>query len=149
MEDTKPKNTKKIAIIGAIAAAVVILVVVLVLVFTGGKKSAAGGIVGKWVYSGGAEYTYNFAENGAGSYGYCGSNYTAEECENYASHFTYTVNAGKKKDDSTNADRAVDGTIDFLYEGNTSPMTLEYHLDGDKLTVYDSFDQPVEYNRSK
>lgn len=147
MEETKKKNTKLIAIIAAIAVVVITLVVVLVFVL-GGKGKSKNGIVGKWTYASGAEYTYNFSENGAGSYGYCGANYTPEECEQYTSHFTYTVNAGKKKD-SSESDRAVDGTIDFLYEGNTSPMTLEYHLEGDKLIVYDSFDEPVEYNRAK
>jgi hypothetical protein len=136
MEENKPKNTKMIAIIAAIAVAVVALVVVLIVVL-GGKKAAVG-IVGKWAYAEGPNYIYNFREGGTGSYGYCSDDYSAQECEDYASNFTYKLveNEGKKQ-------------IEFLYEGNTSPMTLDYKLEGDKLIITDSFGEEVPYNRSK
>lgn len=154
MEENKPKNTKLIAIITAIAVAVITLVVVLIIVLSGGgKKAGIAGLQGKWKYSDGVPYIYTFAAEGKGSYGYCADVYTAEECANYASDFTYVVHDGETKvyedGEEEVPNKKVDGTIDFTYENTTSPMTLEYHIEGDKLIIYDSFGSPVEYDRMK
>ena len=38
-------------------------------------------------------------------------------------------------------------SISILYDGFDSPMVLEYSIDGDTLTIVDSFGEGVEYTR--
>ena len=37
--------------------------------------------------------------------------------------------------------------VSILYKGNTSPLELEYKIEGKKLIIKDSFGSDVEYER--
>ncbi len=141
MENTKPKNTKLIAIIASVVIVVIVAIIAIVLVV---KNSGSKGLVGKWAQTGGTEYVYSFAENGTGSFGLCPSGTSEKECDNDAAHFHYQL-----KKDGADKSNNIDGSIEMLYEGSTASFTLTYHLDGDSLTIYDSFGGKGEYKRSK
>ena len=87
-----------------------------------GGDTKSDSIVGTWEYESGG-YTYNFKEDGTGTYDL--GNGTVME-------FTYTAEAGK---------------LSITYTGNTSPMELDYVLDGDTLNVKDSFGSDTIYKR--
>lgn len=81
---------------------------------------AAPTIVGDWKYEGG-DYIYHFKEDGTGTYDISGS----------TMNFTYT---------------AEDGKLTITYDGS-SPMELQYSIDGDTLNVKDSFGKDTIYKR--
>ena len=63
--------------------------------------------------------------------------------------YVYTFNADGTGDYSGSALTWEDlgDKISILYDGFTSPMELEYSIDGDTLTIVDSFGEGVEYTR--
>ena len=95
-----------------------LIVTVSVLLVGCGKK----GLVGTWEYESGSSYKYTFNEDKTCSYEAFG---TKMEC-------TY-------EDDGTK--------VSILYTGNTAASTYEYKIDGDTLTIKDSFGQDVIYKR--
>lgn len=96
-----------------------VLVVTLSVLLAGcGKK----GLVGTWTYESGSGYIYTFNEDKTCSYEAFG---TKMEC-------TY-------EDEGTK--------VSILYKGNTAASTFEYKIDGDTLTIKDSFGQDVIYKR--
>lgn len=89
----------------------------------GGNGGAGDTIVGTWAsadYSG--AYVYTFNEDGSGNYDASGTQMP----------FTYT---------------AEDGKLSILYDGNTAPFETTYTISGKTLTMKDSFDNDVVYNR--
>ena len=96
------------------------LVMVLSVLLVGcGKKK---GLVGTWEYEASPNYKYIFNEDKTCSYEYFG---TKMEC-------TY-------EDDGTK--------VSILYTGNTVASSYEYKIDGDTLTIKDSFGKDVIYKR--
>ena len=94
------------------------LVLVLVLVLSAcGKK----GLVGTWTYSEGG-YVYTFNEDGTGNYAYGEAKM----------EFTYTTDGDK---------------LSILYNGNTSPFETTYVIDGNTLTIKDSFGNDTVYKK--
>ena len=63
--------------------------------------------------------------------------------------YVYTFNADGTGDYSGSALTWEDlgDKISILYDGFTSPMELEYSIEGDTLTIVDSFGEGVEYTR--
>ena len=63
--------------------------------------------------------------------------------------YVYTFNADGTGDYSGSALTWEDlgDKISILYDGFSSPMELEYSIDGDTLTIVDSFGEGVEYTR--
>lgn len=96
----------------------VLVVTLSVLLIGCGKK----GLVGEWQYESGSGYVYTFNEDKTCSYEAFG---TKMEC-------TY-------EDDGTK--------VSILYKGNTVASTFEYKIEGDTLTIKDSFGQDVVYKR--
>ena len=90
---------------------------VVVLVGCESKK----GLVGKWEYDGGG-YVYTFNEDKTCSYSFGSSEM---KC-------TYTVDGDK---------------LSILYDGNSASFDTTYKIDGNTLTIKDSFDNDVKYNR--
>lgn len=90
---------------------------------TSEETSEEGGvdeaIVGSWKYDG-MDYTYTFNADGTGNYAASGTDMP----------FTFTTN---------------DGNLEILYEGNTAPMVSTYTIEGDCMTMKDSFDSDVKY----
>ena len=78
-------------------------------------------LVGQWEYSA-LNCTYTFNDDGTGSYNFAGSEMK----------FTY-----EDKGDS----------FSVLYDGNTVASDYEYVIEGNVLTITDSFGSPVEYTR--
>ena len=96
-----------------------VLVITLAFVLTGcGKK----GLVGEWQYESGSGYVYTFNEDKTCSYEAFG---TKMEC-------TYEDDGEK---------------VSILYKGNTAASTYEYKIEGDTLTIKDSFGKDVVYKR--
>ncbi len=95
-----------------------LIVTVSVLLVGCGKK----GLVGTWEYQNGAGYKYTFNEDKTCSYEAFG---TKMEC-------TY-------EDDGK--------AVKVLFKGNTIASTYEYKIDGDTLTIKDSFGKDVVYKR--
>ena len=87
----------------------------------GADSSPADSLVGSWEYTGGS-YTYIFNADGTGSY-------MVGETE---MKFTYS---------------ATDTVLSILYDGNTSPMELNYEINGTTLNVIDSLGNDTFYNR--
>ena len=84
-------------------------------------KSDAPSIVGTWKYEGG-NYIYTFNADGTGTY----------DLGSSKMEFTYTT---------------TDKVLSITYTGNTSPMELEYILDGNTLNVKDSFGNDTIYKK--
>ena len=84
-----------------------------------GKKEEKSPLIGSWDYSG---FVYKFNDDKTGSY-------TAGGTE---MPFTYEDDGEK---------------IKILYEGNTEASTYEYKVDGNRLTIHDSFNNEVIYYR--
>ena len=78
------------------------------------------GIVGSWKHEQG--YVYTFKEDGTGNYSYGDA----------AMEFTYKVE---------------DNKLSILYTGNTAPFETTFTIDGDTLTIKDSFDNDTIYKR--
>ena len=78
-------------------------------------------LVGSWEYQGGV-YTYTFNADGTGTYDVSGN----------LMKFTY---------------EATDSTISFTYGSDTTPMTLNYSINGKVLNVKDSNGSDTLYNR--
>lgn len=76
-------------------------------------------LVGSWEYADGG-FTYTFNADGTGTYDMFGEGMS----------FTYTDNGT---------------SIEFLYEDVDDPTVLEYTIDGDTLTMKDSFGSDVTY----
>ena len=79
-------------------------------------------LVGSWEYQGGG-FTYTFNADGTGTYDVGGGK---------VMKFTY---------------EATDSSISFTYEGNTTPMVLNYSINGKVLNVKDSGGSDTLYNR--
>ena len=77
-------------------------------------------LVGTWEYTDGG-YSYVFNEDGTGEYAIDGSD-----------DMTFTWGADGE-------------SVSILYDGNSMPMTLAYSIDGDQLTIADSFGEDVVY----
>ena len=97
-----------------------LLVLTVAVLLTGcGKKK---GLIGSWAYESGSGYVYTFNEDKTCSYEALG---TKMEC-------TF-VDDGEK--------------VSILYKGNTAASTYEYKIEGDTLTIKDSFGKDVVYKR--
>ena len=92
-----------------------------VLLFTGcgEKKEKKNSIEGKWAYS---SFVYNFESDGTGYYDAAGTKMD----------FTYEIK---------------DNKLSILYKGSTAPFETEFSIDGDTLTVKDSFGKDFKYVR--
>jgi len=77
------------------------------------------GLVGSWAHG---SFVYTFNEDKT-------CTYTTMEC-------TYEYDEEK-------------GTLEILYKGNTVPFKTTYKIEDDKLTIKDSFDNDVVYERQK
>ena len=77
-------------------------------------------LIGTWEYEDGG-FSYVFNDDGTGTYVLEGS------------------------DDMTFTWGADGSTVSITYDGSTSPTNLEYSIDGDQLTIIDSFGSPVVY----
>ena len=97
-----------------------VVVITSAFVLTGCGKEK--GLVGVWTYEQGSGYVYTFNEDKTCSYEAFG---TKMEC-------TY-------EDDGTK--------VSILYKGNTVASSYEYKIDGDTLTIKDSFGKDVVYKR--
>ena len=101
-----------------IISLILVLTIAVLLVGCGKKK----GLVGTWEHETGSSYKYVFNEDKTCSYEYFGKKM---EC-------TY-------EDDGK--------SVKVLYTGNTVASTYEYTIDGDTLTIKDSFNKDVIYKR--
>lgn len=89
----------------------------------GGNNRDGNSLVGDWVsqeYDG--AFVYTFKDNGSGNYDAAG----------VAMPFTYTIDGDK---------------LSILYEGDTDPFETTYKVSGNTLTIKDSFDADVVYNK--
>ncbi len=80
-------------------------------------------IVGEWVseeYNG--SFIYTFKEDGSGNY----------DASGVQMPFTYTLEGDK---------------LSITYEGDTDPFNTTYSIKDNKLTIKDSFDEDVVYDR--
>ncbi|MBO4432612.1 MAG: hypothetical protein J5852_03670 [Clostridia bacterium] len=87
----------------------------------GNNKAQAGAIIGSWEYKNGG-YTYTFNSNGTGSY----------EAGSTVMEFTY-------EDDGS--------TVKILYKGNTMPNEFAYTINGNTLSIEDSFGEKIDYEK--
>lgn len=94
-----------------------LLVLVCVLVIGCGKKDP---IVGKWAYGSGESFMYTFNSDGT-------CHYTAnnKDC-------TYKVDGDK---------------LSITYEGSTAAFETTFKIEGNKLTIKDSFGSDVVYEK--
>ena len=99
------------------SALLIVLLIVGLFTLTGCGESKTEGVIGKWEYS---SYVYTFNEDKTGTYDALGT----------TMNFTYEDDGSK---------------LSILYTGNTSPLELNYRLDGNKLIITDSFGEEVEY----
>ena len=99
-----------------LAIGIILVLVASVFILTGCEKKAEG-LVGKWGYS---SFVYTFNEDGTGNYDAAGT----------IMNFTYEDKGS---------------SVSILYSGNTSPLELNYRIEGNKLIVTDSFGEDVEY----
>ena len=100
-------------------ALMLVVVLTFSLVACGGEKETT--IVGSWESVDMAGAIYNFGEDGKGSYEFMGA----------AMDFTYTD----------------DGTAVVITYGKSEPNTFKYTIDGDKLSIEDSFGSTVIYKK--
>ncbi len=77
-------------------------------------------LIGSWEYEEIAGFTYTFNANGTGTYDVMGE----------VMNFTYTDNGN---------------SIEMLYEDMDAPSTYEYSINGNSLTIKDSFGEDVKY----
>jgi len=87
-----------------------------------GSKNKDKGLVGSWEYKDASGYVYTFNEDKTGSYTAFGTEMK----------FTY-------EDKGTE--------VSILYDGNTMESTFEYKIEGNQLTIKDSFGNDVIYVR--
>ena len=81
------------------------------------KKEENPTIIGSWEHG---SYIYTFNKDKTGNY------------EAYGNKMEFTYEDDGKK-------------VTILYTGNTTPSSYEYHIEGKKLIIKDSFDNDVEY----
>ena len=96
---------------------IILILVASIFILTGCEESKTEGVIGKWEYS---SFVYTFNEDKTGTYDALGT----------TMNFTYEDDGSK---------------LSILYTGNTSPLELNYRLDGNKLIITDSFGEEVEY----
>ena len=96
----------------------VIAVLAISLFVLTGCGEASKGIVGSWKYNGSTTLMYTFNADGTGSYA--------------GRSFTYT-------DDGS--------SVTILYDGDTASGTYNYTIEGNTLTITDSFGNPVVYSK--
>lgn len=84
---------------------------------TAGNDSSA--LIGSWEYESGG-FTYTFNADGTGTYDVYGE----------VMNFTYTDNGS---------------SIEMLFDDVDTPSTYEYSIEGDALTIKDSFGEDVKY----
>ena len=92
-----------------------------VILFATGCESSKG-LVGSWEYESSSDYVYTFNKDKTCSYEFFGSK---REC-------TYEDNGS---------------SVTILYDGDTGSSTYDYTIDGDTLTIKDSFGDDVIYVR--
>ena len=96
---------------------IVLVIISTLLILTGcGSKS----IVGSWAGKDASSYVYKFNKDKTGSY-------TAFKVE---TPFTY-------EDDGK--------TVSILYSGSSTPLLLDYKIEGKELTIKDSFGSDIVY----
>jgi hypothetical protein len=105
-------------------ALAIALLLLLSLAACGGKaEPAKASIAGSWESEfGGYMYTYTFNADGTGNYDAAGT----------ILQLTYADDGSK---------------LSILFAGDTLPTELPYKLEGNKLTITDSFGTEVIYNR--
>ena len=81
--------------------------------------AGADGVVGAWAHD---NYVYTFKADGTGTYDAAGT----------MMEFTY---------------EATDKELSITFTGNTAPMVLEYSINGNVLTIVDSFGSDVNYTK--
>ena len=97
----------------------VCLAVVLCFIVVGcGKKDDKDPIVGTWTYGTGSSFEYVFNED--------------KTCSYVGRNCTYTIEGDK---------------LSILYEGDTAPFETTFKIEGNKLTIKDSFDNDVVYTK--
>lgn len=101
--------------------AFLIITLVVTITVLSGCSNSKNSIVGSWKHES-SDYTYTFNKDKTGNYDAVGT----------IMKFTYEDRGNK---------------LVILYNGNTSPFELDYSIDGDKLTITDSFGTPVIYYR--
>ena len=142
MEENQTKKKPIGIIAGIIGIAVLSIVLVVLMIVKGGTGASNSALIGKWEYAT-IPYVYQFNADGTGTYG----------MKDEDNKMTFTYKTSAKRDDDGNIVKDSNGketpVIEFLYEGSESPMILEYRVEGDKLTVVDSFGNDVIYNRQK
>lgn len=100
-------------------AGLALMLVAFVVILTGCGSKKDQGIIGSWKYELGG-YVYTFNEDKTGNYAFGDTKM----------EFTYEDDGSK---------------VSILYTGNTSPLELEYRIEGNKLIIKDSFGSDVEY----
>ena len=95
--------------------AIILILATCIVALTGCGEKKVEGIVGKWEYS---SFVYTFNEDKTGTYDVSGN----------IMDFTYEDDGSK---------------ISILYTGNTSPLELNYRIEGNKLIVKDRFGEEV------
>lgn len=107
-----------------IIAVVMIFMMVFALCACGDSKKdeAPLTLVGSWESDALADYIYTFNEDGTGNYSVAGLDMP----------FTYEDNGN---------------SFSILYDGNTAATDFEYTIEGEKLTIIDSFGDPTVYTR--
>lgn len=86
-----------------------------------GNGAQAGSVVGSWVYVNGG-YTYTFNADGTGSY----------EAGSTVMEFTYEDTGS---------------TLSILFKGNTMASEYAYTINGNTLSIEDSFGDTVQYTK--
>ncbi|MCQ2973925.1 MAG: DUF5640 domain-containing protein [Bacteroidales bacterium] len=87
---------------------------------TGSSEASSNSLIGQWAHD---SYVYDFTDATNGKY---------IVSESTVMDFTY---------------EAKNDTLSILYTGNTDPMKLAYKIQGNELTVTDSFGSDVVYTK--
>jgi hypothetical protein len=95
-----------------------LLCLIFVLCLTAFGCKKKDGLVGEWVYATNDNFVFNFKEDMTCSY-------AGRNC-------TYTVDNEK---------------LSILYEGDTNPFETTFKISDGKLTIKDSFNNDVVYNK--
>lgn len=100
-----------------------IAVVFSVILLTGCTGKKVDPIVGSWkIDYAGSKYVYTFNEDKTGTYDAAGTKM----------EFTWEIKEDK---------------LSILYTGNTAPFETTYKIEGKKLTIKDSLDKDVVYEK--
>ncbi|MBR3055757.1 hypothetical protein IKG64_00325 [Candidatus Saccharibacteria bacterium] len=111
------KKNAKIIIAAAVVVVAIVGIIAGILIANNGNKDP---LIGSWANG---SYIYTFNEDGTCSYAYSGAG--AMEC-------TYETDGDK---------------ISILYTENTVPFETTYRIEGNTLTVVDSFGNDTNYTR--